>query len=345
MKICERSVLTTGRVLTRAVVVVLSVALLSSCSSGRGVPVHPASDDIGLTTSKEQLVAKRKVRPADQVAPGYLIQISNPDDEKLNGKFRVGYDGVLQLPYEISIGTSGLNETELRQRIVKAYKDFFAAEPNIQMSIVEKQYYVEVAGLVEKPGRYIVDSTSSLGELIAQAGGLQQTVATETIANYVRIEQLGTTFVVRLRDYYSGEKGIVPNWQGGDLVFFQSQRGSVESSAGFEHPFVQLLGQVINPGEYGYKSGDDFYKYLVRAGGPSERADLSRVVLYRAIDGQTQPFEYDIEEGGLPEVRPGDVFLVHADNPTRLEKRTRYIAEVAGIVGTIATLAILIVAL
>ena len=331
----------------RYVLVLVFITSLCGCSgSKKASPIRSGEEKSLTETMKGDILATRKVRGKGEVAPGFLIRLANPDDEKLNGQFRVDFDGVLVLPYEIKIQTASLDEAELKRRIGKGYRDFFQAEPNIQVEIVERDYFVEVGGLVEKPGRYIVKENASLGELIALAGGLQKSVTTDSIANYVRIDQLGTTLVVRLRDYYSGASEVIPSWQGGDVVFFQSQRGDIESTAGFEKPYVRILGQATTPGEYTYLGGADFDHYLIKAGGPTERADLERITLYRSSGVKTEQIEYEADDdGNLPEILPGDVLLVNSDAPTASERRTRYIAEVTSIFGTLATIVLLLVTL
>ncbi len=288
-----------------------------------------------------------------QVAPGYEIEISNPSDPQLNGRFRIRFDGVLELPYGIKITSNGLSDSQLKQKIVLAYSNFFQTPPTLQINIVDKRYWVEVRGLVNKPGQYLVRKESSLDEVISAAGGLQTSSSKEgssgMLARFIRIDQGGESNLIDLDDYFAGELEVNPIWQGGEVVFLQSEKGGNSLAANRDGRFVQVLGQVRQPGEYPFKEGGDFFYYMVRAGGPNDRADMGRVEVIRNESGVKHYMMFDLQEvenrGALPEIKGGDVLIVHADNPTPTERKTRLYSEIASIVTSFATIIILAVTL
>ena len=298
-----------------------------------------------------------KGRPRGQVAPGFEVELVNPTDVQLNGKFRVSFDGTLTLPYDIKVDTSGTSEAQLKQKILNAYRTFFQSVPTMQINVVDKRFWVDVRGLVNKPGQYLVRSDSSLDEVISAAGGLQSLPGKEpaaggaaTAARSVRIQQAGQFLAVDLADYYSGKDPVQPTWQGGEVLFFLSERPEVESQQlDARGGYVQVMGQVRSPGEYPYRDGADFFYYMVKAGGPTDRADLTRVRVIRGEDGRRSYQAYNIqdeqERASMLPIRPGDVVILEADNMTPEEKKIRLRSEIATIFTSIATVIILAVTL
>lgn len=284
---------------------------------------------------------KWNTRAADEIAPGFQIELKGAEDPRVNGVFSVGPDGNLRLPYDVLIQTTGLTLGELRTDINQAYARYLNA-PNIKVSIAKKEYYVDVRGLVQKPGQYLVKGDSSLDFIISQAGGLLPGQDQNVAAQYVRIDQLGVTNVIKLRDYFSGSQELIPAWQGGESVFFQSERGDKASAPQTGRNYVQLLGQIKQPGEYPFINGADFYDYLIRAGGPTDRADLENLVLVRSNQSTRETIEFKLDESHLlPPLKAGDTVLVNADNPSSLEKKSRLVGGFAGIFSTIATIVLL----
>jgi protein involved in polysaccharide export with SLBB domain len=272
------------------------------------------------------------------------LKLACPDDAKISGTYTIGPEGTLKLPYSVTIQTSGLTLAEVRREVIKGYKKYLTS-PKISVSIGKRQYYVDVRGLVQKPGKYLVKSDSSLDFIISQAGGLLQGQDQSASAKFARIEQLGVSKLVRLRDYFSGREDLVPAWQGGETVFLQSEMGGNGISRSNGRTYVQMLGQVRQPGEYAH-TGDDFYSYLELAGGPTDRADLNSVTLLRSTGEGRKPIQFQGLAGGkLPEIRAGDTIIVSADNPSNFEKGTRVVGGVTGIISALATVALLLVAL
>ena len=330
--------------IVRAVQSLVVLGIVVCAAAGCTSRSEPRPEDFETATTVPSTVQTMPTRPAGQVAPGFQIQISNATDDKLNGSFQIGLDDTLQLPYDIIVGTAGLNEKQLSDRIIKAYRNFFQADPTMQIAVKTKEYWVSVGGLVEKPGQYIVKDSASLDEVIALAGGLlKPTKEGGKTAEYVRISQLGKSMMVKLSDYYAGDTGLIPHWLGGDRLFFQSERGDLTTSTGIETNYVQILGQVKSPGEYSYRGGADFFHYLVRAGGPTDRADMGNIMILRADAGQNRSLSFSAEDRGerLPTIRGGDVVIVQADNPSRTQKNVRFIGDIASVLSALATVALL----
>jgi polysaccharide export outer membrane protein len=80
---------------------------------------------------------------------------------------------------------------------------------------------------------------------------------------------------------------------------------------------VTVIGQVPKPDRYELRSAATVMDLLAMAGGFTEFASRSRVVVLRSAGGKTEriPFDYDKVKGGDPgqvnfQVRPGDIIVI-----------------------------------
>lgn len=276
-----------------------------------------------------------------ELAPGFEVDIVSPADSSVSGTYRIEPDGALRLPYKVRVDAAGQTAGGLREALVRAYRPFIK-NPAFTVTPRTKAYWVDVQGLVSKPGPVLVKSDSSLDEIIAGAGGLQQTNEHEPQAQYVRVVQGGANGIFKLRDHFAGTLIGLPAWQGGEKIVFQSEGGG--SGAGkVSRSYINLLGQVARPGEYPYEHGD-FVRYLIAAGGPTDRADLDNISLVRASGDAVGTMSFTFHEPReLPELQPGDTVIVQADNPSPIEKRSRVIGGYMSILTSIATVVLLFV--
>ena len=337
-----------GTSLRNVLVVIALVSVLSGCGRQRAPQLQPPAPMAQSSKPLDPLnVDLQSKRPKDHVAPGFEVQITSAEDERLNGTFRIAFNGNLKLPYDIVIDTKGLGEKELREKIALAYRNFFQGEPTLQIAIATREYWIEVAGLVQKPGQYLVKEDSTIDEVLALAGGV--TVAADNTVNtpqYVRIERDGKAVVIKLSDYYAGELRFRGVWHGGESIFVQRDRGGAGTLTGVEPNYVKILGEVRHPGEYIARDNADFYQYLIRAGGPTDRAALRAVSIIRGTESGNQLYSFNAENReDLPKIYGGDVILVNADNPTEAEDNVQFAGSVAAVISSLATIIILAVTL
>lgn len=334
----------------------VSLVLAGVCSIGcstRSSHIEPQSIDTRAALRHFQAPerdqtpkAQWNTRPDGELAPGFEVEIRRAADPKINGRYRIGPDGKLALPYDVSVDTASMRPEDLKQALEREYGRILR-NPNFELKVTDQQYYVDVRGLVQKPGSYLVSKDSSLDEVLSAAGGLQEGRDESNNPRFARIRQLGVTNVVRLRDYFSGARELIPQWQGGETVFISSEAGprtSFQNQQG--RNYVKVLGQVRTPGEYPFESSAGLFDYLIEAGGPTDRADLRRVALVRGVDGESRQVTIDLQNGAdSPQLVPGDAIIVHANNPSELEEQSRIMGSFAGVLAALATVGLVIVAL
>jgi len=286
-----------------------------------------------VQSSSESFSALKTTRARNIISPGFELDLNVIEDQNLNGKFRVAFDGNLELPYNVRVKAVDLTTTQLESKIQEAYAQFFRNPPTVQVKIVDHSYYVDVRGLVDEPGQYLVKRDSSLDEVLAQAGGLQRVGQDGQSARYVRFDQLNQTRILRLTDYYAGMPSGAIEWMGGDIVFFQSERdGALTAEHDGRAGYLQILGQVREPGEYQVVNNLSFYDYLARAGGPTNQANLKKIEIVRRNSQGQKSVTFNLNETEQhPELESGDLVMVHSQDPNVV------IPNVTGIIGSIAT--------
>ena len=269
-------------------------------------------------------------RTEGSVAPGFQYQLHTLIDSKINGKYRVDFEGYIHLTYDVSIKTTDMNQKALEGAVNAAYQRFFRSEPNITVTLIEKRLYVDVQGLVNKPGKYLVREESSLDEVMSAADGLKTEDDNASSAHYARVKREGQMAFIKLSDYYAGNEGLVPSWQGGETVFFQQEGGTQSVIA--QSNAIQILGQVQHPGEYQYVNGATLYYYFAKAGGPNDRADLDKLELIRFEEEIQHSKRFSLDgKGEIPMLQAGDMVIVHA------ERANAAIANISGVMGSIAS--------
>jgi protein involved in polysaccharide export with SLBB domain len=265
------------------------------------------------------------------LAPGFLVQLSSGSDSRLNGQFRIQPNWRVDLPYNISVDTKGMSLGRFRSHLERAYAAYFNGTPDVRATIKQKRYWVEVLGLVAKPGNYLVKQDAPLDEIIAQAGGL-----TEDLANgYVRIVQGPKTSWVDLSEYYKGRATDVPVWRGADRIFFQKERpdfAADQYDAEAAHK-VEVLGEVRNPGELTFRKEADVYYYLVKTGGPTSVGDLDKVEVVRTDRDTGERKQLSLGPvGDIKNIQGGDILIFHPVRTTSLERTLTITSIITSIV-------------
>lgn len=307
------------------------------CSS---LALGPAWPKFSHAAEKPVVNAGDDSDPSDIIEPGHLLRLVSPEDPKITGDYRVGLNGRVSLPYDVSVKASGLRVKALEAMLAKSYQPYFRSTPKISVSIKERKYWVKVLGLVRNPGPYLVSRNATLGEAISMAD-----VRTEDLEEgYARVTGRGQDRWVRMEDYLRG--GIdLPAWRGGETISFQKEKpeGAVaEASAaalrlGPAERKIQVLGEVRSPGEVTYQQSADAYYYLIQRGGPTRDSDLGKVELLRRQAGSMERKSVAIGDlGVIKNVQESDVIIVHPDRPSKFEKGLQYAGIFASILSAVA---------
>ena len=325
----------------------LSMAGLTACSTGRPQYVW---HDLGVQGQRDPGKAPppllenwgadaESVYSSDPViAPGFLVSIESLSDRKITGDYRVDFDGTLQLPYDISLNTSGLTLSQLKKKLIALYRPYFKTSPDMDVRVKERRFSLDVRGLVQKPGRYLVEQNMSVDQIITLAGGMDK----DTPPQFVRVQKGSKLFILDMNQYYAqGEaQPKILGWLGGEVVFFQREIGDAlggqTSGTAYRTPMV-ILGEVRKPGEYPVKPGSDFVDSLIMANGFTDMADLDRIEVIRRSGGRKRVYEFSWNEfQRAPTPAQGDVVLVHADRSAHVDRKIQIAAILVSILTSAA---------
>lgn len=273
----------------------------------------------------------------NKVAPGYSFRLSHPNDKDLSGSYKVNFEGLLHLPYKIKIDTKDKTVSEVTAKVQEAYRPFFRADsPPVSFTIAERKYWVEIGGLVNKSGKYLVNANTSFDELVAMAQGISSEAKTEYMT--AKITQGTKVFEVDLNQYYkNGDATRFPHWQGGDFVFIKKLGGDSTLSP----QMIKVMGDVRTPSDVAYIEGADLYYYVLKAGGQNNTVDMYKYEIVRTIDGKKQAIVFDPSEvDTIPVLHAGDVLTLYPYRETATERFLRNLSYLGTIITAAAVLLI-----
>ncbi|MEZ4777369.1 MAG: SLBB domain-containing protein [Bacteroidia bacterium] len=206
-------------------------------------------------------------------------------------------------PEEMGLYGTGTNKREIRRiRIDKNWQQGSIVD-SIQVAGYKKMVirserdflsegFVEVKGLVNKPGRYEVRPNMSLLDLIYMAEGVKMEADFENIELSRIIETVDETGEIIPVPWLLKKVSIQQNWQE-DSLLDQIKVNSFDQVFVRKNPYFELqesvfiTGEVINEGEYLKAQKDEPLSSLVgRAGGITALADLKGSYLNRERIGK-----------------------------------------------------------
>ena len=163
-----------------AVVAAAAVA----CAAGLSAQSAPASPGPQPPPAPSQAAdASGAPLPADYViGPNDVLTVRYWREDTMSGDVTVRPDGRISLPLINDVQAAGLTPEALRQRIAEAAARFVES-PVVSVIVKEiKSRKVYITGMVSKPGEYPLVGPTTVLQLIAIAGGLQDFANEENIS-------------------------------------------------------------------------------------------------------------------------------------------------------------------
>jgi polysaccharide export outer membrane protein len=316
--------------------VVMTVALVFTL----GV-VSPA---FAQTQSQSRAESPRTAAPLGsdyRVGPGDHIYLSVPQRPDLNRQLAVAENGSVNLPLVGNVPVAGLNKIEIESKLLQSLREYYPSVNRVEVTITQAlSNVIFVSGEVRFPGKYTFPQDVNVWEAIREAGG---PVPTATLSSVRVVQDRARGGASQLVDVQSAiENGTVeslPVLKPGDTIIVPGAEETYTGTAG-----INVAGQVIKPGNYRLTGRQDLMGAILMAGGPSESADLTDVVLIRPNgDSAAQKYKVNVkrflEDGKMeanPKLKPGDTVTVG--------KRTftgRNLGLVLSFVTTLGTLVLL----
>ncbi len=239
------------------------------------------------------------------IGVGDLLSVKFWQRPELDTEARVSSNGKIEMPLIGSITAAGLTVNRLRQDIVNRISllDIRVS----QASIVVREFgskVVYVTGAVLTPGKLKFETIPNLWQIILEAGG-PQSYAQLNDVTIVRGSgpDAGRTLRVDLTSVIErGELASLPPVYPGDNVSVPGvpvtgvEGGGVAPLANTQGKIIHVIGQVAKPGVYELEKDMDVFDAMVRAGGPTELANLKDVRLYFHGQHQAEVALIDMEK-------------------------------------------------
>jgi polysaccharide export outer membrane protein len=255
----------------------------------------PAAAADGPKTAEPAPGANRRLL---QLGPGDSVAIQVYGQPDMNATVYVADDGTIPVPLVGNVQVNGLSPSEAGRQIEKALSSGkFLIDPHVTITVVQsRSQRVSVLGEVGTPGRYAIESNTTIFDLLAQAGGAKETSA--DIVYLLRPDASGTInrYPINLKGYADGKNTIpTQTLQGGDSIFVPRA------------PTFYIFGEVTTPNMYRIEPGMTVVQAIARAGGVTLRGSRNRFELKRKdADG----VEHVIKAKLSDLVQPEDVIRV-----------------------------------
>ncbi|MDP9014188.1 MAG: SLBB domain-containing protein [Pseudomonadota bacterium] len=263
-----------------------------------GVRSAAAADNSPPQAAKPGAAAPGGAAPLLQLGPGDSVSIQVYGQPDLSTTVYVADDGTVSVPLAGNVPVSGLSPSQASSRIESALKTGkILVEPHVTLTVTQsRSQRVSVLGQVGTPGRYPVESNTSIFDLLAQAGGI--TANGSDVVYIIRQEKDGkeVRYAVDLKGMAGGSAALPSaTLRGGDSVF-------VPNAEQFS-----IFGEVATPGRYRVEPGMTVIEAIAKAGGITQRGSQRRVEIKRKLaDGSYTNVKAKISDP----VQPNDVIQV-----------------------------------
>jgi polysaccharide export outer membrane protein len=218
-----------------------------------------------------------QTRPLMQIGAGDVLNVQLYGRPELATTTYVADDGSITMPLAGPVKIAGLSPAVAAQRIAAAFEaGQLLRNPQVTVLVTQSHsQQVSVLGEVRTPGRFVIDSTTTVLDLIAQAGGITERGADTVIV--IRPDEAGT-----LQRHPVNLKGLHDDGYSLRLLLLRS------GDAVFVPPADQfyIYGEVHAPNMYRLEPQMTVLQAISRSGGLTTFGSARRIELRRrAADG------------------------------------------------------------
>ena len=205
-----------------------------------------------------------------------VLQITVVEDPNLSRETVVAQDGTINLPVVGTLTVRGMTTGEVAEKIRTALIEAqYLRDPHVSISLkVINRPRVAVLGMVLRPGTYEFKEGETVMHAISMAGSFDPDRARLQDAVLRRKRADGTEETIPLdleKLFFKGDMSQNYRLQPDDVIFIPEDVVNR----------VYVLGKVVRPGLYPWKSSTTVLEAINRAGGQQEKGTLSRVYIIR----------------------------------------------------------------
>lgn len=214
------------------------------------------------------------------IPPDYALNVGDTVSIALTGSVdgsvdaEIDRNGQIFLPQVGTVTLLGVHYRDLRDRIAQAVgRKYRGYEVTVSVQRL-RGIRVYVTGFASHPGAYSVNSLSTLANAVLQAGGPSAGGSFRSVKLYRNGREVADFDLYEL--LRRGNRALDPILQNEDVLFIPALGQQ-----------VAVIGSVNEEAIYETKPGESLADTLRLAGGPTNTADPSRVILYRLSDQDT----------------------------------------------------------
>jgi polysaccharide export outer membrane protein len=211
---------------------------------------------------------------------------------------QVDEDGNITLPLIGTTAVAGLTPSAAQKHIGQMLESGgFIIKPNVNLIVQQyRSKQISVLGQVNKPGKYALESTSTLTDLLAMAGGIS-TLGSDTIIliHKKKDNQLKQTQIDTLALFKSGQLDLDYIIGEGDIIFVP--RAEV----------FYIYGEIQHPGAFRLEKNMNVMQAISLGGGITPRG-TDRGIQIRRQDKNGKTIT--ISANSAEQIQPDDVIYV-----------------------------------
>jgi len=221
-----------------------------------------------------------------KLGTGDVIKIEVFEQPELTTTAKVSITGNVVMPLVGAIKASGLTTQQTEKTIAKSLtQGGFVKRPQVVVTLIQvHSQQVSVLGHVVKPGKFPIEGPTTLIDLLASAGGLNDDASQVVLV--IRSEKgKKSTMKIDTGEFFSGEVASNISLKGGDIVLVPKME------------VFYIYGEVRRPGAYRLEHGMSVVQGLSVGGGLTERGTLKGIHIKRKGDkNQTRDFTADLND-------------------------------------------------
>lgn len=271
---------------TLIALVVGSSAGLEPCIASQQVEQIPESTAV---VQNRRLV---ELGPGDGIA----IQVFGQPD--MSTTVNIADDGTVSVPLVGNVPVRGLSPSEAAARIETALVEGkILVHPQVTVTLTTaRSQRVSVLGEVGAPGRYPIESTTTIFDLLAQAGGAKDSGSDTVLLLRPDPDGTITRYSIDIKGLYDPAVTAPPvALRGGDTLLVPKA------------PQFYIFGEVTAPNMYKIEAGMTYLQAIARAGGVTVRGSQSRFEVKRK---DAHGVEHVVKVKLSDLVQPNDVIRV-----------------------------------
>ena len=245
------------------------------------------------------------------IKAGDVLDIKVQGQPDFSGRYMVSQNGTIEYPLLADETIANLSTSELMNELTFRLAKHIE-NPLVLISLVEKpNITVTVLGQVANPGPVETYLGATIQEVIQLAGGPLEKADIDSVKVIHKDGNDQTALFFNLKSFMKeGNIAGMPRLQPDDIVILLSQTRTTK---------VKVIGAVNKPGFFDLDEKINVFELIYLAGGPAEKADLSRVRRFFKSENKTleevinvQSFIDKGEMDNIPMADEGDVIIVYS---------------------------------